>query len=290
MLDNSYVYKKEVDWSLLREGLSIPLGIQVAFQNNIRRFIRRGESKEIFWVLDGITYTVLLKNQAFDAQKYPTHIDILQIRYGCNSPIAEKLRTIFASSYKYICEERLNQAEKPKKRVKIPENQKEYLAIYTTEYDDTYLLECITCGESADAMGIFAKQDEQSYEASINYPDFDPSASIETVRRLAKIRKLNRAIGENLKLLYGYRCQICGDNFGQKFDAHIVESHHIIPFVTSMNNDADNQIIICPNHHRLIHKAEPIFQRNNLLFIYSNGATEKLLLNAHLTVSSATVL
>lgn len=29
MLDNYYIYKKEVDWSLLNQGFSIPLDIQV---------------------------------------------------------------------------------------------------------------------------------------------------------------------------------------------------------------------------------------------------------------------
>jgi len=30
---------------------------------------------------------------------------------------------------------------------------------------------------------------------------------------MIKVRRLDRAIGENLKLLYNYKCQICGDNF-----------------------------------------------------------------------------
>ncbi|EKD83373.1 MAG: hypothetical protein ACD_39C00723G0002 [uncultured bacterium] len=282
MRGNCYVYKKEVDWSLLNEGLSIPLDIQVVFQNNVKKFIRRGESKKISLVLDGITYEVQLKNQVFDEAKYPTHKDILQIRYTPNRTIVEKLRSVFFYSYNYICEERSRQVQKQKKYVKIPEEKMEYLAIYTTEYEDTYLVECITCSEAEDARRFIVEEDEQRYEASINYPARDPSASIETIQQLVKIRKLNRAIGENLKLLYDYRCQICGDNFGKRFDSRIVESHHINPFVKSMNNDADNQIIICPNHHRLIHRAEPVFQRNNLLLVYSNGVTEQILLNAHL--------
>ena len=70
--------------------------------------------------------------------------------------------------------------------------------------------------------------------------------------------------------------------FGERYNAHVVESHHIDPFVVFMSNDAANQIIICPNHHRVIHKAEPVFERNRILFVYRNGAEEKLLLNKHL--------
>ena len=96
MLDNYYVYKKEVDWSLLNQGLSIPLDIQVIFQNNIIKFINRGESKDIYLVLEGNSYKVKLVNQRFDESKYPNHKDILQIRYKPHSAIVDKLRCIFS--------------------------------------------------------------------------------------------------------------------------------------------------------------------------------------------------
>ena len=141
MLDNYYVYKKEVDWSLLNQGFSIPLDIQVVFQNNIKKFIRRGESKDIFLVLDGVTYKVKLVNQKFDETKYPNHKDILQIRYNPNSEIVDKLRNNFSNTYRYLYEQRTFISEaRQKKYFKIPENKKEFLAVYTTEYADTYFL------------------------------------------------------------------------------------------------------------------------------------------------------
>ena len=94
MLDFNYVYKKEVDWSLLNQGLSIPLNIQVIFRNNIKKFISRGESRDVYLVLDGISYKVKLVNQKFDESKYPNHNDILQIRYNPQSVIADKLRSV----------------------------------------------------------------------------------------------------------------------------------------------------------------------------------------------------
>lgn len=106
MLDNYYVYKKEVDWSLLNQGLSIPLDIQVIFQNNIIKFISRGESKDIFLILDGVSYKAKLINQKFDESKYHNHKDILQIRYSPNSEIADKLRSYFANTYRYLYKQR----------------------------------------------------------------------------------------------------------------------------------------------------------------------------------------
>ncbi|HPT78953.1 MAG TPA: hypothetical protein PK830_07620 [Candidatus Atribacteria bacterium] len=97
--DNSYVYKKEVDWSVLHEGVNIPVTIQVVFQNAIRTFLPRGQSKEIYLVLDGKTYKAILKNQRFDEGKYPKRKDILQKRYNPQSDIARRLRTISLSEF-----------------------------------------------------------------------------------------------------------------------------------------------------------------------------------------------
>jgi len=49
-----------------------------------------------------------------------------------------------------------------------------------------------------------------------------------------------------------------------------------------MNNDANNQIILCPNHHSIIHAAEPEFRRDSLSFMYPNGFVEGLAINLHL--------
>lgn len=103
MIDNYYVYKKEADWSLLNQGLSIPLDIQVIFQNNIKKFIGRGESKDIL-ILDGVSYKVKLVNQKFDESKYPNRKNILQIRYNPNSQIADNLRHNFSYTDRYLYE------------------------------------------------------------------------------------------------------------------------------------------------------------------------------------------
>lgn len=284
MLDNCYVYKKEVDWSLLHQGLSIPLDIQVIFRNSIKGFISRGESKDIYMMLDGVSYKVKLVNQKFNELKYPNHKDILQIRYNPTSELANKLRNTFSYTYNYLSEQRSTLKAMGKRYFKIEEDKKEFLAIYTTEYSDTYIAECITQTETTEAKKLLLRENEQNYEASVNYPAIDPIAAIEKVQQLAKIRKLNRAIGDTLKMLYDYRCQICGDDFGKRFAVQIVETHHIDPFVTSLNNDAANQIIICPNHHKVIHRAEPVFDRHRLLFVYRNGVEERLILNKHLLI------
>ena len=89
-------------------------------------------------------------------------------------------------------------------------------------------------------------------------------------------------IGEYLKELYGYRCQICGRLIGEEYGSHIAEAHHIDYFVKSLNNDASNQLIVCPNHHSIIHDVNPVFDRKRKLYVYKNGVTEGLVINKHL--------
>ncbi|HOQ01166.1 MAG TPA: hypothetical protein PK604_10185 [Acetivibrio clariflavus] len=93
---NNYVYKKEVDWSLLHQGLTIPLDIQVVFQNAINEFLPKGSSKDIYLVLEGKTYKAKLINQKFNEEKYTNRKSILQIRYNTQSDIAERFRDILS--------------------------------------------------------------------------------------------------------------------------------------------------------------------------------------------------
>ena len=53
-------------------------------------------------------------------------------------------------------------------------------------------------------------------------------------------------------------------------------------FVNSLNNDANNQMIVCPNHHSVIHAANPVFDRRRMVYRFDNGAEERIILNKHL--------
>jgi 5-methylcytosine-specific restriction protein A len=45
--DETYVYKSEVNWSLLTEGLTLLVENQVVFARNMGHFLHRGEAKAI---------------------------------------------------------------------------------------------------------------------------------------------------------------------------------------------------------------------------------------------------
>lgn len=280
-ISDEYVYKKEVDWSLFHYGFAIPVKHQVVFSQVADRFLKRGESKDIVLYLNGKSYKAKLNNLQMD-RKFGSHADIVQVRYTQNSDLAQALRACFQRSYSYISRIKQLQEKGLKKHILLPEDYREYLAVYTTEYDDTYVLETIMSQDLKILRNIIADQSEQMMEARFNFDIKDDSAGFKEKEQLVKIRKLNKKIGDNLKRLYGYRCQICGKLIGEKYGSYVVEAHHIDYFVRSLNNDASNQMILCPNHHSIIHDVEPVFDRKRLLYTYANGLEEKLVLNQHL--------
>jgi len=275
-----YIYKKEVDWSLLHEGFTIPVSFQVRFHQIIGQELSRGSSKDITVMVGNRPYSALLKNQNFDQLRYPTHKDLMQIRYKKTSPLADILRTIFNSSYEYLKTQRTKLGHNH--LIRIPEDSREYLVLYTSDSADLFIADCLTVWDLKKEFSTISSYPEEALEAEINYRNTDPSARLDLRERLVKIRRFDKAIADNLKLLYDNRCQICGDNFAARYETSIAEAHHIDSFIKSLNNDSDNIMILCPNHHRIIHKAMPTFVRTKHTLVFQNGYEERLRLNYHL--------
>jgi len=276
----NYVYKKEIDWSTLMEGFTLPLDNQVIFLRNMENFLQRGQSKIIHFFMNGKTYDAKIVNMNNSVEKRKK--DAYQIRYSRNGELSQALQQYFFKSMSYIKMIRESRDPKDKSYIKMPDGLKEYLAIYTTEYEDTFLLEPIAQDDFQVMKKAIQGMRERTVENEIEYEMEDKSSGIEKKLQIVKIRKLNRKIGENLKLLYGYRCQICGQVIGEKYGSHIAEAHHIDYFVNSLNNDANNQMIVCPNHHSIIHDANPVFDRRRMVYRFDNGAEERIILNKHL--------
>lgn len=242
MESENYVYKKEVDWSTLMEGFTLPLDNQVIFLQNMENFLQRGESKIIHFFMNGKTYDAKIVNVNNPVEKRKK--DAYQIRYTRNGDLSQALQQYFFKTMNYIKAIRESRDPKDRSCIKMPEGLKEYLAIYTTEYEDTFLLETIAQDDFQVMKKAIQGMKERSVDNEIEYEIEDKNSGIEKRLQIVKIRKLNRKIGENLKLLYGYRCQICGQVVGEKYGSHIAEAHHIDYFVNSLNNDANNKMII----------------------------------------------
>ena len=100
METESYVYKKEVDWSVLMEGFTLPIENQVVFLQNMGRFLQRGESKIIDFYMEGKTYDVKIININNSVEKRKK--DAYQIRYTRNGEFSQALQVGFKRSMDYI--------------------------------------------------------------------------------------------------------------------------------------------------------------------------------------------
>ena len=256
----------------------MPLDFQQKLFEKCGFKLERGQKKPIKIDIDGKIFDAVLTNILFDAEKYPSHGDLLLVRYPSNGELSKQLQSVFSHTYSKIQSQKI---EGLSARVSSWDNsEKEYISVYATPIQDQLYFECITNGELIEESFELKKLDEIVAEQIFETEDL--SATVKTVTKNCKVRKMNRAIGDGLKQLYGYRCQICGAFIGEKYGSSLIHAHHIEYFTKSMNNDASNVLIVCPNHHGIIHDRNPVFDFQKKIYRYPNGYQEGLKLNLHI--------
>ncbi len=93
----------------------------------------------------------------------------------------------------------------------------------------------------------------------------------------------NQWLAESLKSYYEHRCQVCGNDFLPTYGTSFAESHHIQYLQHGGPDISGNVIVLCPNHHRIVHATNAEFNRPTLEYQYPNGLRERLLLPDHLS-------
>lgn len=276
-----FLFQKVIDRSSLRQGFQIPVEYHHLLKAMPGGCPVHGETRNITVIIDGQRFDAQLKNQGFDQVKYDGHPDVIQIRYSENSPIAIHLRKVFFSTWEYAemiksLPENINR----KMVIRIPDDQQEHLALFATDIQNVFVAECQTYQEKKLAKDEINAMDELDFETYT--PKVDSSASIKEQTRIQRIRHLDRSIGDSLKQLYDYRCQMTGERIGHEYNVQVVEAHHIIPFTLSINNDSSNIIILSPSYHRIVHSAKPEWDKDNLSFHFPNGLIEQVKIDFHL--------
>lgn len=281
------IYVKDVDKSLLCQGFSIRTALLNPFINAFGK-LDIGETRCITIILRGKVYSgIRVINQNFDREKYPDHPELYQVRYDSVRDFIDALRVEFADLYTFIdAETRIRKELKKKgeisKRIRIPDSLRASLALYSTDESNVWEAVPVTSNEYKEASNTFLNSgmDEVDFE---NMLLMDDEATVIEKTYTAKVRKLDRNVCLNLKEIYGYRCQVCGELVSAPYgDKPVVDAHHIDYFTRSLNNNFNNVMILCPNHHRIVHTYNPIFKRNLKIWEYPNGYKEELKLNLHL--------
>lgn len=97
--------------------------------------------------------------------------------------------------------------------------------------------------------------------------------------------KRTQALIRRLKTKYRGLCQITGEKLVSSIDfgTDVTEAHHLQYLCEGgMDGDPSNTIIISPEWHRLLHKKNPVFDRNKLIFVFEDGKELKIKFPGHL--------
>lgn len=127
-------FRKTVDQSLLKSGLTIPKELQNKLLESIGVALTKGDKETIRVLINGNEYKATLTNVNFS--EGVTDREVIQIRYSTGSPICQALNKVFARSATYIM-----QKGPDGKAGIIPDDQKEYIEIYVTD-SKTLEFEC----------------------------------------------------------------------------------------------------------------------------------------------------
>ena len=281
--EGRFIMQKTVDWSLLNDGMTIPVSACALLKAWDESILIHGAGKDIKVLVDGELYDAKLKNQNFEQSNWAGHKDVIQIRYGRQSALAQKLRAVFKKSYDYLFAQK-QLLGKSKRQILLPTDIHEYMRLYLTTSSDVLCMECCSSSDYQQLAHTLSVIPEEVYEQSDDEQFFmaDKTASIEEKQRLVKYRRIDRSIILTLKRFYDYRDEISGEKIGDEYGDSVVEAHHIDYFTRSQNNDSTNIIIISPNYHRIIHKNNPHFNRKKFQFEFENGEVLRLSLYEHL--------
>ena len=244
-MSDNFLISRPVNKSFLKCGFAIPTDMMENFSVHLSGGrLAHGEKRNVTIFFGSEFFEATLRSIGFNRENYPDRKDMWQINYS--AAVAKKIAEIFSAGQKFF-------------------------SLYPTDLNDVFRLESS------------AACDESTLENLLELPTLtDSQAALIERLGLNRVRKLNQDIGNRLKRNYNFRCQICGRSVGEFYGVNLAECHHIIPFSLSLDNDAANLLIVCPNHHRIIHAAAPTFDRKRKLYLYPNGHEEILKLNDHL--------
>jgi 5-methylcytosine-specific restriction protein A len=87
---------------------------------------------------------------------------------------------------------------------------------------------------------------------------------------ITEVLRRDRDLVTELRDLYSGECQICGWAPVSSYGAELCEAHHVRWLSRGGEDALTNLVLICPNHHRAIHRCDAPFDFEYNAFVFVN--------------------
>lgn len=135
------------------------------------------------------------------------------------------------------------------------------------------ILEAINIRDYQEILELIDTKEYQQIEN--NFLEDHPELKNEIEEVLIKRIKRVQEIVLKIKNKYNNCCQFenCGFTFSKNNGGFYSEAHHLIPLSQEGSQDENNIVILCPNHHRMLHYAQVEIKdkQNNKRHVKING-------------------
>ncbi|WP_413299675.1 HNH endonuclease [Bacillus sp. 1P10SD] len=176
-----------------------------------------------------------------------------------------------------------------RERKRLPKSEKVYIDLFKEPYKIegverpgyNYVLKIHRQQPESDKYtkdlikGIDEEEIEKILNSNMSNEEFDKwledinsTAELRLKEGIKKIRLYQKKVIKDLKFIYKGCCQICGYSTLKEYRIDISEAHHIQHFSKTCDNSPQNIIILCPNHHRLLHRVDFNYHREEQQFTF----------------------
>lgn len=124
--------EKDVDWSVLNHGFTIPMIYHEAFKHQYANSVERGHGADVTVILQGLEYPATLREPDMAGGR-----KVLQLLWKGKDLVAS-LRKIFADTYTFMCTAK--EQGNGKKQIKLPENLQRKIIICAHEKKGFYII------------------------------------------------------------------------------------------------------------------------------------------------------
>lgn len=126
---------------------------------------------------------------------------------------------------------------------------------------------------------------KRALESLVKEATEENAARVQYLFETVNVTRARRHV-ESLQRRYAGRCQICLFDPRARYGRGLCHGHHILWLSRGGEDEIENMVLICPNHHAAVHQADAVFDYTDLTFRFPNGLTEALRLNDHLRLAA----